>query len=264
MKSASDADGRRLLDVLDLHFYSEARGCNVRVTGTGTGDCLVAARVQAPRSLWDPGYVETSWITSSIGGEAIALAPRMLAKIAARYPGTLLSISEYSHGGEGHISGAVAQADTLGILGEQGLFAASFWSLSGDPSWASGAWLAYRDYDGAGHSFGDVAVSAATSDLEHVAVHASADSGGDGRVVLVLVHRPTLVGGALDLRERTVAVTVTHPVALGRARLWQLTAASPVQGGAARPQRLADQTLTGGTLALTLPALSVTTVELTP
>jgi len=179
-------------------------------------------------------------------------------------PGTLLSISEYNHGGENHVSGAVAQADTLGILGAQGVYAASLWPLSGNQAWVRAAWLAYRGYDGAGSHFGDTAVSATSSDLDHLAVHASADSAGVGRLVLVLVHRPTLSAGALDLRSRTVAVTVTHPVALGKARLWQLTGSSPVSGGVARPQRLADATVSGGVLSLTLPALSVTTVELTP
>jgi mannan endo-1,4-beta-mannosidase len=54
MGSASQSQGRRLLDVLDLHWYSEARGpassCDVRVTDGATNrndDCVVAARVQA-------------------------------------------------------------------------------------------------------------------------------------------------------------------------------------------------------------------------
>ena len=265
MAAAGGAQGRRLLDVLDLHFYSEAQGCGTRVTDGGSGDCLVAARVQAPRSLAEAGYVEQSWITQySTGGQAIALVPRMLAKIAAQAPGTLLSVSEYNHGGEGHVSGAVAQADALGLMGREGVYAAAFWPLSSSTAWSSGAWLAYRGYDGAGASFGDTAVQASTSDLAHLSAFASVDAAGGGRVVLVLVHRPTLVGGALDLRSRRVRLAVTHAPAPARARLWQLTAASPVVGGVARPQRLADAAVAGGALTVTLPAMSVTTVELTP
>jgi len=37
--------------------------------------------------------------------------PRMLAKIAAHYPGTKLSLSEYNYGAANDISGGVAQAD---------------------------------------------------------------------------------------------------------------------------------------------------------
>jgi hypothetical protein len=266
MEAAGAIQGRRLLDVLDLHFYSEAQGCAVRVAGGGNGDCVVAARVQAPRSLWDGGYVEDSWITRwTTGGQGIRLVPRMLAKIAASAPGTRLSLSEYNHGGEDHVSGALAQADTLGILGREGVYAAAFWPLSSSMAWAAGAWLAFRDYDGAGSSFGDTSVPASSSDLAHLSAFASVDQAGPGRVVLVLVHRPTLDGaGTLDLRARTVRLQVSHAQALGHARLWRLSGSSPVQGGVARPQRQADATVVGGVLALTLPALSVTTVELTP
>ena len=265
MGQASTAQGRRLLDVLDLHFYSEAQGCGVRVLDASNADCLVAARVQAPRSLWDPTFVETSWITQySTNGQPIELVPRMLAKIAAKYPGTLLSLSEYNHGGADHISGAVAQADTLGILGREGVYAASLWPLLSSNAWAAGAWLAYRNYDGAGASYGDTSVSSGTSDIAHVSAFASVDQGNPDRVVIVLVHRPTLSGSALDLRSRTVSVQVTHGKALTRARTWQLTSSSPVQGGAARPQRLPDASVSGNAITLTLPALSVTTVELTP
>ncbi len=278
MSAASASQGRRLLDVLDLHFYSEAlsHGCaqaaedGIRVNDSNHAarnhDCVVAARVQAPRSLWDPGFVEDSWITQwSTGGAAIQLAPRMAAKIAARYPGTGLSISEYNHGGADHISGALAQADTLGIFGREGVYAAAFWPLLGDNGWAAGAWLAYRDYDGSGRSFGDTSVSAISSDLAHLSAFASVDRSSPDRVVIVLVHRPTLDSrSALDLASRTVTVQVSHSKALTRARLWQLTSGAPVQGGAARPQRLAEVPVAGNAFTVALPAQSVTTVELAP
>jgi len=265
MSQASASQGRRLLDVLDLHFYSEAQGCGVRVTSSGEGDCLVAARVQAPRSLWDPTYVESSWITQySTNGQAIALVPRILAKIAANFPGTLLSLSEYNHGGEGHISGAVAQADTLGILGREGAYAASFWPLTSDSSFADGAWLSFRDYDGAGSAFGATSVSAASSDVAHLSAFASADQASPSRVVIVLVHRPTLAGSALDLRSRTVQVQVANAPAFGTARVWQLTSSSPVQAGVATPQRVADVPVSANAFTIVLPPLSVTTIELGP
>jgi mannan endo-1,4-beta-mannosidase len=46
--------GRKLMDVLDLHWYPEAQGGGVRITGSETTTAVVNARVQAPRSLWDP------------------------------------------------------------------------------------------------------------------------------------------------------------------------------------------------------------------
>ena len=53
MATASAAAGTRLLDVLDLHWYPEATGNGVRITNDDTSPAVVAARLQAPRSLWD-------------------------------------------------------------------------------------------------------------------------------------------------------------------------------------------------------------------
>lgn len=264
------ASSTRLLDALDLHFYSEARGCGVRVNDAGAAarnsDCVVAARVQSTRSLWDPSYKEDSWITGCCsGGEGIRLVPRMLAKIAARYPGTRLALTEYNHGGGDHVSGAVAQADTLGALGREGVFAASFWGLGSSEAWSGAAFRAFRNYDGAGKSFGDTSVSAGSSDVKHLAAWAAVDSAAPDRVVVVLVHRPGAVTNASGqvtggdgLQSRTVRVAVQHATALGKVRGWQL-------GPGAAPAWVAlSPALAGGQVTLTLPALSVTTLELTP
>ena len=52
--------GRRLLDALDVHWYPEARGACVgnpmdgcRITDNNNEAGVVAARIAAPRSLWD-------------------------------------------------------------------------------------------------------------------------------------------------------------------------------------------------------------------
>ena len=267
---ASASTSRRLLDVLDVHWYSEAQssGCSpsgVRVTNADNSDCVVAARVQAPRSLFDPTYVETSWITqwttaSSSMGQGIQLLPRLQAKISSKFPGTKLSVTEYNHGGEDHVSGAVAQADTLGILGREGAYAAAFWSINGNHTWAYAAWKAFRNYDGGGHNFGDTSVSASTTDLSHVSVYASVDAASANRLVLVIVHRPTVgTSGALDLKSRTVQVNWTHSTALRTARAWQLASASSPTW-----QTISVPAPTGNSITLTLPALSVTTVELAP
>ena len=47
--------------------------------------------------------------------------------IAANYPGTKTAITEYNWGAQEHISGAVAQADILGIFGREGLDVGTVW-----------------------------------------------------------------------------------------------------------------------------------------
>lgn len=247
MAAAGRRFGRPLVDVLDVHWYPEARGGGVRVTEANTTDAVAAARVQAPRSLWDPSYVETSWIAQDAGVGAIRLLPRLREKIAAHAPGTRLAITEYNYGGGAHISGGLAQADVLGVFGREGLFAAALWSLASAEPFADAAFAAYCNFDGAGGRFGDTSVAAQTSDLANVTVYASVE--GEDRVVVVAINK----NGSAAAAELTVA----HPGDL-RALAYALTSASPAMVRAADPTRTARNAF-----RLTLPGSSVTTIALT-
>lgn len=249
LREAEGRTGRRLVDVLDLHWYPEARGGGVRITEASSAPEVAAARVQAPRSLWDPSYVETSWISQDAGVGAIRLLPRMREKIAAHYPGTRLAITEYNYGGGDHVSGAVAQADVLGIFGREDLFAAALWDLAGGTRFVDGAFAAYCNFDGAGGRFGDTSILASTSNPADTSVYASVDEGNDDRVVLVAINKSA---------GRAVAdLLLEHVVELGRGRTWQVSASSalPARGSDLRPVAL-------NTFRLDLPPSSVTTVAL--
>jgi hypothetical protein len=251
MRQAEGDVGHRLVDALDLHWYPEARGGGVRITEPDSSPAVAAARVQAPRSLWDPSYVETSWISQAAGVGAIRLIPRMLEKIAARYPGTRLAITEYNYGGGSDISGGIAQADVLGVFGREGLFAAALWDLQASAPYIDAAFAAFRNYDGAGGAFGDTSLSATTSDGEGISIYASLDSGHEERVVLVAINKTSSV--------KRADVTLKHSLTLARGRTFRLVAGTPslVQG----PQVSVSS---DGSFQLELPASSVTTVVLTP
>jgi hypothetical protein len=250
MRDAEGRAGRRLVDVLDLHWYPEARGGGVRITDANDGPEVAAARVQAPRSLWDPGYVENSWISIDARVGAIRLLPRMREKIAAHYPGTLLAVTEYNYGGGDHVSGGVAQADVLGVFGREDVFAATLWDLSGGTRYADGAFALYRNYDGAGGRFGDVSVGATTSNHETTSVYASVDDGGEDRMVIVAVNKST--------GPTTAEILVTHPVDFARGETWRIGAGSP------SPARGPDLAPTArNAFRLEMPGSSATTVVLT-
>jgi len=320
MSAAEKKAGRRLVDVLDIHWYPEAHGANRRVTeddpapevakariqstrslwdptykesswianaaggairllprmrekiekhypgtklaiteyyfgggvriteASGAPD-VAAARVQAPRSLWDPGYVETSWISQDAGVGAIRLLPRMREKIAAQYPGTRLAITEYNYGGGEHVSGAIAQADVLGIYGREQVFAGALWDLGGGGRFIDAAFAAYCNYDGALGHFGDTAVAAATSDVQASSVYASVDAGRDDRMVVVAINKST--------GPTSADLVISHPVELTRGQSFQITAATPavVRGPSVAPTAR-------NSFRLELPASSVTTVVL--
>jgi hypothetical protein len=251
MKRAEAKAGRRLLDVLDVHWYPEARGGGVRITEKDASPKVAAARVQAPRSLWDPTYIETSWITtSSTGGKPIALIGRLKRDIADHYPGTKIAITEYNYGAGNHISGGIAQADVLGIFGREGIFAANWWNLGHGTDFIDPAFDLYLNYDGKGARFGDTSVFAATDDVESTAIYASIDSAGASRVWLVLINRTT--------EPIDATVSINHARPLASAELYHLTA----EAAAVKPA-VTLKLPAPNVLRHTLSPMSATTVKLT-
>jgi glycosyl hydrolase family 44 len=256
MAAAQTASGRRLLDVLDVHWYPEAQGNNAmgtptRVTEENTDPGVVAARKQAPRSLWDPAYVETSWITGCCSGGAIRLIPRLKGKISANYPNTQLAITEYNYGAANHISGAIAQADVLGIFGREGLFAANLWRLASNNNFIYGAFESFRNYDGANGSFGNTSIRATNTDVVNASAYASVNAGDSGRMVVVAINKAD--------SAQTAGIAVTHTTQFHTAQVYTLTSANSA------PQRQADINITlTNAFQYSMPANSVTTLVLVP
>ena len=218
---AEAAQGRPLMDALDLHWYPEAYGGGVRITENNNSAAVVAARLQAPRSLWDPTYTESSWIAQFSTQGPVKLLPRVQRDIDDFKPGTKIAITEYNYGGTNHISGGVAQADALGIFGREEVFAANLWNLHGDAQsqFASGAFKMYLNYDGDGGSFGDTSIQAATDKIGDSAVYASVDSTDPSRVVVVAINR---TGAA-----KSAGLAITHDEQFDYAEVYRLTSASP-------------------------------------
>ena len=249
LKAASDAAGQRLLDAYDFHWYSEAYAGSDRITtltGATLTDQQIQAIVQSPRSLWDPTYTENSWIASYLGGP-IRLLARLQTKIDADWPGTGIAVTEYANGGDNHIAGAIAEADNLGIFGSRGVFAATYWPLTDSCPFILAAFKMYRDYDGNLATFGDISIPTVSSDVAKVAVYVSQDSRVAGRYVLVAINRSA---ASQDVGFSGLAAS-------GSARIFRVagTSSSPVLVG----QTAADLT----SWVVTLPALSVSTIEIT-
>src|SRR5581483_3346496 len=81
-----------------------------------TSSAMQLRRNRSTRSLWDPSYVDETWIN-----DRVQLVPRLKSWVNTYYPGTLIGITEYNWGAENHINGATTQADILGIFGREGL-----------------------------------------------------------------------------------------------------------------------------------------------
>ena len=238
------------MDVLDLHYYSEAKGTD-RVTAckdhTHT-DCI-EARLQAPRSLWDATYTENSWI-GQYNEKYLPILPLVQDSNDTYYPGTKISFTEYSFGGGDHISGAIAEADTLGIFAKYGVYMASGWAVSADESYIHAAMELYTDYDGKGAKFGDTLVQTNTADIEKSSAYAAIRGTDESKLNVVLMNK-----------SRTEAQNANIQIKSGAnydpAKVYGITSDSP-------EIRLL-QTVTGinnNVFTLELPALSVVQIEL--
>jgi hypothetical protein len=250
MATAEKKIGKRLVDVFDVHWYPEATGNGVRIMGGRSNNTppVAAARMAAPRSLWDSTYTETSWIAKTSTQGPIRLIPRLKEKIEKNYPGTKLAITEYDTGGGGDISGGIAHADMLGIFGREEVFAAALWP-GPNISYLVAAMEMYRNFDGKNGSFGDIAVSATTSNIADSSIYASLDSTDANRMIVVAINKTD--------QALAVQFDLKHVAHFTQAQVYQLTKAT------AAPQP-AGKIPVMDSFSYTLPALSVNTLAFSP
>jgi len=142
--------GTRLVDVLDVHFYSQAQGVG-HGTGGETDPATAALRIRSTRGLWDPGYKDESWID-----ERMRVLPMLREWIRDNHPRVRLSLGEWNFGAERHMSGGLAAAEALGRFGTEGLDYAFYWTSPPERSPAYWAFRAYRNFDGEGGRFLDL------------------------------------------------------------------------------------------------------------
>ena len=205
--------GKRLLDYFDEHFYPQETGVALSPAGNAATQAL---RLRSTRSLWDPTYVDQSWISQADGGKPLAWIRTMRSWVARYYPGTKTAISEYNWGALDSMNGALAQADVLGIFGRERLDLATLWgpTKATDP-WAY-AFRMYRNYDGHGGQFGSESVRAYSTNQGRLAVYA-ATRGRRGALTVMVVNK---TGSALRS-----PIVLRHVVAGPRAQVYRYSAA---------------------------------------
>lgn len=242
MKDYSDANGgKRYLDYFDQHFYPQISGDKDPATN--------ALRLRSIRSLWDPTYVEESWIgPGGVNAPPLQFIRTMKSWIAKHNPGTKTAITEYNWGALDHINGALAQADVLGVFGREGLDLATMWGEPKPTDPGAYAFRMYRNYDGAGSRFGDVSVSATAADQDRLSVYAAQRS-SDNALTVMVVNK---TGGDL-----TSPLSVAGFDATGAAQ--RFTYGEANLGGIARG---GDLQVVDGRVDATYPANSITLLVL--
>ena len=188
MKAAEAAAGKRLIDAIDVHYYSEAKGDNRVTEGNATTENDRAARVQAPRTLYEDGYREVSWITDALSSY-MPFLPTIQNSITKYYPGTKLAMTEYNFGGGDDVTGAIAQVDALGAFAANDVYLATLWPLSSSIDYQLSAINLYTNYDGKGGAFGDTLVPAKTADWEKSIAYAAIDGDDTSELTVVLANK---------------------------------------------------------------------------
>ena len=225
--------GLRSLDVFTLHYYPQGGEY-----GNDVSTAMQQRRNRSTRSLWDSSYVDETWIA-----DTVRLIPRMTQWVAQYYPGLQTGITEYNWGAEGHVNGATAQADVLGIFGREGLDLAARWTTPDAATPAYKAIKLYRNYDGARSTFGDVSVRATVPNPDNLAAFAAVRA-RDGALTVMVVSK--YLSGSTPL---TVSLGNFQPG--GPAEAWQLTSANAIT-------HLAPVALSGNSLSTSVPSPSVT------
>jgi hypothetical protein len=248
LRDASRKAGMRLVDVYDFHWYPEAKGDGIRIVYNSQPEKpgTWAARIQAPRSLWDPTYIEDSWIPGSIGNKPIRLLPDMMERVRKHYPDTKLSISEYDFGGRNILSGALAQADALGVFGRFGLFAACHWGLTHNDHAAMAGFLAFSDFDRAGSKFGDRELTVTGEAPSENSIYAALDSSDRRRLTLVIINK-TSNPQSMNIDQNAVRPKSVRGYV--------------VRDGVFDHPEPSDVKLTSKGVAVDVPALSISTIE---
>ncbi|HYX35606.1 MAG TPA: glycoside hydrolase family 44 protein [Oligoflexus sp.] len=169
-----------LLDQLDVHNYPE------KDSWPPGGDEAPARRkalLQSTRSLWDRDYRDQSWIN-----EKIYLIPRLKEMAENFKKGTKVAIGEYNYRAERDVSGAVAQAEILGIFAQTGLDSAQYWDFPKRGNSHRWAFILFRNYDGKGRGFGDEWIENSVQSQEELSVYAARQA-KDKRITIVLLNK---------------------------------------------------------------------------
>jgi len=172
--------------------------------------------------------------------------------VANNYPGTKLAITEYNWGGLEHINGALAQADILGIFGREGLDLGTLWGPPDPATQIPGmmAFEVYRNYDGAGSTFGEEALTSTSGDQKKLSIYGALRA-KDNAVTIVVINK--------TYGDLTDTISLQNMTAGGPAQVF-LYSSAHLAGLVAQQDITVTPPATGSTSTITakFPAQSIT------
>jgi len=240
LKNYQTTTGTKLLDVLSVHFYPQ--------DGSDSNDDSPATQLirnRSTRSLWDPTYVDQSWINQvGINGGVVNLIPNLKSWVNQYYPGLQTAITEYNWGDEANLNGATTQADILGIFGREGLDIGTRWTVPPNPSPTYLSMEIYRNYDGKNSAFGDQSVKAAVANPDSLSSFAAVLS-SDGALTVVVINKQTC--------STPVTLSLANFATGGSADAWQISSATQTS-----INHIGSVAVSNNSISTTVPSQSIT------
>jgi hypothetical protein len=197
LKQAEAKAGKRLVEIIDIHWYAELYGKDSKGEKRRTLDDVpydkTFARLQweAIREWYDPTFQPTAELESWTAGDNREMLwdpyhpviPALRKIIETHYPGTKLAINEYDSGSPEHYHGALIRAAVLGIFMQENLYMAQNWHQTENNKFTYWAQKLYGNYDGRGSRMGGKFVPAQSSHPDLLTF--AATSGEKLRIVLI-------------------------------------------------------------------------------
>jgi hypothetical protein len=258
IKKAEAKAGKRLIDVIDIHWYPEIYAKNSlgrterSLNDVAYDPAFTPVQFEALREFWDPTFEPVkpleSWTydpdpkKDRLWRPYHPVIPALKKLLETHYPGTKLAINEYDNGSPEHFHGALLRAAALGIFMREDLYMAQNWHQTGPGHHVYFAQKLYGNYDGQGSKVSGKVLATTSNNPDLYAFGAKRG----GTSTLVLVNRnPT----------RAIDVTVTLGAAATKVRTFMLSETLGL--------RLAEQTAKaeGKTVKVSLPAFAAMLVE---
>jgi hypothetical protein len=246
MQQFEQQNGYRLLDAVDVHGYLAPDS----LTQTAGDAAMETLRMTSTRALWDPNYI----VPNTTAGDnqydasgnltAPQLIPRMHSWVTQNYPGTKLAITEYMWYALGSITGAITEADILGIFGRESLDYGTLWGPPAPTDPGAFAFKIFLNYDGNGSQFGGTSVSATTSNPDTLSIFAAQRY--DSALTILVLNKTT--GDIAD----TIGLANFSPA--GTAQVWQYSQ----NNLNAIVRQTADLNVSAAGISTTFPAYSMT------
>jgi hypothetical protein len=210
-RAAEAKHGKRLIDIIDIHWYQELYGMTSKGEKKRVLDDLPYDRLFTPlqfealREWYDPTFKPTAKLESwTHGANAHRLwdpyhpvIPALKKILETHYPGTKLAVNEYDNGSPEQYHGALLRAAALGIFIQEDLYMAQNWHQTDHKEFIYWAQKLYGNYDGQGSRVGGQFVPTESSHQDLLS-YAARDQ-KRWMIVLINKHRTKRIATTIEL-----------------------------------------------------------------